>query len=154
MFGTKDCKRCGVENRPEQNQLVQSSRILPIAADKNHDQPDGKNCCKVEIRPFHFAGKREESHDRQRIHNASAHGESFPRLLWNAFVRRILLLFQSKAREPTNPSAFAPSESGSHTYLQDRRSFVCDRLFASITRICIKMLRDLLALWEAYQQRR
>ncbi len=40
--------RC-VEKRPEQDQLVPSSRLLPIAAKKDRDQPDGENQSKSKI---------------------------------------------------------------------------------------------------------
>jgi hypothetical protein len=49
MFGTEGRKRCGVEKRPEQNQLVESSRLLPIAMNKNREQPDGNDHSKGEI---------------------------------------------------------------------------------------------------------
>src|SRR5262249_10515700 len=49
MFGTEGGDWRRVEKRPEQNQLVKSSRLLPIATKKNCDQPDGKNHRKAEI---------------------------------------------------------------------------------------------------------
>src|SRR5579871_5806013 len=44
-----------VEKRPKQNQYFQSSRLLPIAAQKNGDQPDGECRSKDKIRPNHSA---------------------------------------------------------------------------------------------------
>src|SRR5215471_8752492 len=43
MFGAEGREWRRVEKRPEENQLVEAARLLPIAANKNHDQPDGKN---------------------------------------------------------------------------------------------------------------
>src|SRR5215472_3404 len=43
MFGAERREWRRVEKRPEQNQLVESSRLSPIAAKKNCDQPDCKN---------------------------------------------------------------------------------------------------------------
>jgi hypothetical protein len=62
----------------EQNQLVESAGLLPIATKTNHDQPDDKNHSTNKIRPDHLAGNREESHNCRRIHYAAAHDDSFP----------------------------------------------------------------------------
>src|SRR6266480_4471311 len=43
MLGSEGREWRRVEKRPEQNQLVESSRHLPIAAKKNRDQPECKN---------------------------------------------------------------------------------------------------------------
>jgi hypothetical protein len=67
MFGTKGGEWRRVENRPEQNHLVESSRFLPVAAKKNHNQPDGENHSPDRIRPDHLARNCEECHNRRRI---------------------------------------------------------------------------------------
>src|SRR5262249_521976 len=67
-----------VEKRPEQNQLVESARLLPIATKKKRDQPDRKNHSTDGIGPNHRFGNCDESHDCRRIHRAGAHDDSFP----------------------------------------------------------------------------
>jgi hypothetical protein len=68
MFGTEGRDWSRIEKRPEQNQLAESSRFLPIAAKRNRHQPDCEKHSTDKIRPNHLAGKCEESHDCRRIH--------------------------------------------------------------------------------------
>jgi hypothetical protein len=49
MFGAEGRDGRRVEKRPQQNQPVESSRLLPIAANKNRDQPDCQDHPKGEI---------------------------------------------------------------------------------------------------------
>src|SRR5271163_3072640 len=76
MFGAECCQRRCVKNWPEQNQLVESPRLLPIAAKKNHRQPDRQNHAAGNVRPDHLAGNRDENHDHRRIHQTAAHSDS------------------------------------------------------------------------------
>jgi hypothetical protein len=67
MFGAEGREWRRVEKGSEQNQLVDSSRFLPVAAKKNHNQPGCNNHSTDKIRPNHLAGNCEESHDSRRI---------------------------------------------------------------------------------------
>src|SRR5262249_20835391 len=63
MLGA-ECRewRC-VKEWSKQNQPVPASRLLPIAAKNNCDQPDDKSRPTGKIRPNHFAGDRVKKHD-------------------------------------------------------------------------------------------
>src|SRR6478609_6238850 len=82
MFSAECGERRGVENRPEQNQLVQSSRVFPVAAKKDRDQADCENDSGDAIRPDHLAGNHQDRQACRRIHFfASASRFSFAQSL-------------------------------------------------------------------------
>src|SRR5262249_31087596 len=62
MLGTEGCERRRVEKRPEQNQLVEAPRLLPITAKKNADEADDKDRSTDRVRPNHGARNHQESH--------------------------------------------------------------------------------------------
>ena len=75
MFGAECGEWGSVKNRPEENQLVETSRLLPTAAKKNHDQADSKNDATDKIRPEYFAGNCDD--DCRRMDDVDAHDGSF-----------------------------------------------------------------------------
>src|SRR6516165_8984083 len=77
MFGAECRERRGVKYRPEQDQLLECSRLLPFSANKDHDYADGKNDAADKIRPEYLVGNREENDDCQRIDELAAHDRSF-----------------------------------------------------------------------------
>jgi hypothetical protein len=64
MFGAEGRDRRREEKRPEQNQLVEFPRFLPIAMKKKRDQPDRKNRRSAKVCPNHRTWDCEECHDR------------------------------------------------------------------------------------------
>ena len=69
---------CRVEERPEQNHLVEPSRLLPIAANKNRDQPDGRSHPTNTVGPNHCAGNGEETMAADRFSKVSLTAILFP----------------------------------------------------------------------------
>jgi hypothetical protein len=62
MLGAEGREGSGVKWRTEEDELVEASRLLPIAPKKDYGQPDDKNGSKNKGRPEHLAWNRDVSH--------------------------------------------------------------------------------------------
>src|SRR5215831_2852474 len=111
MFGAEGREWCRVENWPEQNQLVESSRLLPIAAQKNRNQPSRKDYCNGEIRPDHFPGNREGMNPDEFTKPPLTVIPFRPSPLRRAMCKRIALLVAILCQLSTQKPCSTPPDS-------------------------------------------